>query len=151
MPWPRLPGLGVEKILFAEEFVGEAVSNLFRFCMDCGYKGLCLLCGTHGSLGLDCDNWSVGRGCFSNSGVLLGTEVGDVSPLVALEAKSTLDSLPLFFVGECSPCPCSSYIHCVRVVVSEGVSPLWFCCSSSSVISPDSFFEEDVFLLVFLR
>src|SRR6266702_6436807 len=113
--------------------------------MESGYKGLCFSGGAHRSLGLDCDDWSVGRGCFGNSGVLLGTKVGDMSPLVALEAESILDSLPLFFVSECSSCPCSSYVHCVRVAVGEGVSPLWLCCSSSLVVSPDSFFEEDVF------
>ncbi len=151
MPLPRLPGLGIEKILFPEEFVGEAVPNFFGFCVEGGYEGLCLLCSAHGSLSLDRDYWGVGCGCFRNSGVFLGAKTGDVSPLVALEAKSALNSLPLFFVCECGPCPCLPYVHGVWVPVVKGVPPLRFCSPSSSVVSSDPFLEEDVFLLVLLR
>src|SRR6266702_1396511 len=96
MPWPRLPGSGVEKILVSEEFVGEAISDFCRFRVEGGYEGLCLLCGAYGSLSLDRNHRGVGRGCFRNS--------------------------------------------CV--------SPLRFCCSSSSFSPFDPFLQEDVLLLV---
>src|SRR6266571_302850 len=148
MPWPRLPGSGVEKILFSEEFVGEAVSDFCRFRVEGGYEGLCLLCGAYGSLSLDRNYRGVGRGCFRNSCVSLWAKSGDVPFLVALEAESTLDPLSFFLVRKGGACPSSPYVHGVGVSVVECVPPLWFRCSSSSVVSPDSFLEEYVFLLV---
>src|SRR6266702_1190718 len=148
MPLPRLPGLGVEKILLPEEFVGKTIPNFIRFCVEGGYESLCFLCGAHGSLSLDRDYWGVGRGCFCNSGVFLGAKTGYVSLLIALEAKSALNSLPLFFVRKCGSCFCSPYVHSIWVLVIKSVPPLWLCSSSSSVISSDPFFEEYVFLLM---
>src|SRR6266702_2069266 len=151
MPLPRLPGLGVEKLLVSEELVGEAVSDLGRFRVEGGYEGLRLLCGTYGSLSLDHNYRGVGRRCFCNSYVPLGTVSGDVSFLVALETEPALDPLSFFFVRKGGACPSSPYVHGVGVSVVKCVPPLWFRCSSSSVVSPDSFLEEYVFLLVLLR
>src|SRR6266571_1454657 len=150
MPLPRLPGLGVEKILVSEELVGEAVSDLGRFRVEGGYEGLRSLCGTYGSLSLDRDYWGVGRRCFCNSCVSLGAISGDVSLLVALEAEPALDPLSFFFVRKGGACPSSPYVHGVGVSVVKCVPPLWFCCSSSSVVSPNPFLHEFVFLLMLL-
>src|SRR6266702_87617 len=151
MPWPRLPGSGVEKILVSEEFVGEAVSDFCRFRVKGGYEGLRFLCGAYGSLSLDRNHRGVGRRCFRNLCVPLWAKSGDVPFLVALEAEPALDPLSLFFVCKGGACPSSSYIHGVGVSVVKCVPPLWFGCSSPSIVSPDSFFEEYVFLLVLLR
>src|SRR6266702_5586058 len=118
--------------------------------MEGGYEGLCLLGGAHGSLGLDCDYRGVRRGCFCCAGVPLGAISCDVSLLIALEAESALDPLSLFLVCECGACPCSPYVHGVRVSIVKGVPPLRFCRSSPSIVSPDPFFVEYIFLLVFL-
>src|SRR6266702_8473727 len=150
MPLPRLPGLGVEKILVSEEFVGEAVSDFCRFRVEGGYEGLRFLCGAYGSSSLNRNHRGVGRGCFRNSCVPLWAKSGDVPLLVALEAESTLDPLSFFLVRKGSACPSSPYVHGVRVSVVKCVPPLRFCCSSSSVVSPDSFLKEYVFLLVLL-
>src|SRR6266702_3267770 len=151
MPWPRLPGSGIEKILFSEKFFGEAVPNFFRFRMESGDKGLCLLGGTDGPLSLDGDDRRIARGCLSDSCCLVWTKSSDVSFLVAAEAESTLDPLSFFFVRERGPGSGAPYVHGVRVAVIEGVPPLRFCSSCSSVVPSDPFFEEYVLLLVFLR
>src|SRR6266568_3524333 len=82
MPWPRLPGSGVEKILVSEKFVGEAISDFCRFRVEGGYEGLCLLCGAYGSLSLNRNHRGVRRGCFRNSCVSLWAKSGDVPFLV---------------------------------------------------------------------
>ncbi len=150
MPSPRLLGLGIEKILFAEQFIGEAIPNFFRFCVEGCDEGLCLLCGAHRSLSLDYDYRGVGRGCFCDSCVPLGAVSGDVPFLVTLEAESALDPLSFFLVRECGACSCLPYIHGVWIAVVERIPPLGFRCSSSSVVPPNSFLEEYVFLLVLL-
>ena len=54
MPLPRLPGLGIEKILLLlEQFFSEAVPNFFGFSMKGGNKGLCFLGCAHRSIGLN--------------------------------------------------------------------------------------------------
>src|SRR6266704_3342100 len=132
MPWPRLQGSGVEKILVSEEFVGEAVSDFCRFRVEGGYEGLCLLCGAYGSLSLDRNYWGVGCRCFCNSCVSLGAISGDVPLLVALETESALDPLSFFFIRESGACPGSSYVHGVWVAVVKRIPPLWSCRSSSA-------------------
>src|SRR6266702_4600577 len=102
--------------------------------MEGGYKCLHFLCCAYWPLSLDSDNWSVGCGCLSNSGVLLRTESGNVSPLVALETESALDLLLFFFVRKCGTGPCASNIHGVWVVVIECIPPLELGCPPSPVV-----------------
>src|SRR6266702_4164190 len=147
MPWPRLPGSGVEKILVSEEFVSEAISDFCRFRVEGGYEGLCFLCGAYWSLSLNRNHRGVGRGCFRNSCVSLWAISGDVPLLVALEAESTLDPLSFFLVRKVSACPSLPFVHGVGVSVVKCVPPLWCRCSSSSVVSRDSFLLCYVFFL----
>src|SRR6266702_4160891 len=123
MPWPRLPGSGVEKILVSEEFVSEAISDFCRFRVEGGYEGLCLLCGAYGSLSLNRNHRGVGRGCFCNSCVSLWAKSGDVPLLVALEAESPLDPFlqedVFLLVVACRPCP---------VVPGYGMVKLYAIC-----------------------
>ena len=119
--------------------------------MEGGDKGLCLLSGAYWSSSLDGDDWGVRGAGLSDLGVFLRTESCDVSPLVALEAESALDPLLLVFIHHSSSCPSLSDVHGIRVAIVKRIPPLWSCCSSSAVVSPDSFFEEYVFLLVPLR
>src|SRR6266702_6489598 len=119
--------------------------------MEGGNEGLCLLCCTHWSLSLDCDDWGVGRGGFSNSGLFLRTESGDVSLLIALKTESALNPLSFFFVCECGPCPSVSNVHSIWIAIIEHIPPLGLCCSPPVVVSPDSFLQEYIFLLMCLR
>src|SRR6266571_439441 len=119
--------------------------------MESGDKGLCLLGGADGSLGLDGDDGCIARGCFRDPCCLVWTKSSDMPFLVAAEAESTLDPLSFFFVREGGACPGPPYVHGVWIAVVECVSPLRFRCSSSSVVPSDPFFEEDIFLLVLLR
>src|SRR6266702_3112637 len=148
MPLPRLLGLGVEKILFAEQFVCEAVANFLGFCMEGGDECLRLLGCANGTLGLDSDDGGVRCGCFRSPCSLLGTVSGDVSLLIASEAKSALYPLSLFLVREHGASSGASDVHGVWVSVVKRIPPLEFCCSSSSISSLDSLFEIDVFLLM---
>src|SRR6266702_2706769 len=126
MPWPRLPGSGVEKILVSEEFVGEAISDFCRFRVKGGYEGLRLLCGAYGSLSLDRNHRGVRRRCFRNSCVSLWAKSGDVPFLVALEAESALARLSLFIFCEGVACPATHYVPGVGVSVIKCVPHLWF-------------------------
>src|SRR6266702_2361224 len=148
MPQPRLPGSGVEKILVSEEFVGEAIPNFFTFRVEGCDKGLCFLCCTYWPLCLDGDDRGIGRGCFRSSCSLVWAISGDVSFLVAAEAKSTLNPLSFFFVCESGSGPSSPYVHGVWVSIVERVPPLEFCCSSSSFSPFDPFLQLDILLLM---
>src|SRR6266702_7249935 len=148
MPLPRLPGLGVEKILFSEEFVCEAIAHFFCFHVEGCNQCLGLLGCADWSLCLDGDNRGVGRRSLGDSCVLLRAESCDVPLLIALEAESALNSLPFFFVRECGTRPGSSYVHGVWVLIIECVPPLEFCCSTSPFPAFDPLFEVNVFLLV---
>src|SRR6266702_2717902 len=108
--------------------------------MEGGNECLCLLRHTYWPLSLDCDDWGVGRGCLSNSGVLLRTKSGDMSFLVALKTESALDPLSFFFVRKCGTSPYASNVHGIWVMIAERVSPLRFSHSPPSVGSLDSFF-----------
>src|SRR6266702_4142429 len=148
MPLPRLPGLGIEKILFAKQFVCKAVANFLGFHVEGGDKGLHFLCCTYWSLCLDGDDWSIGRRCFCYPCSLVWTISGDMSFLVAAEAESALYPLSFFFVRKGCSGPSTSDVHGVWVPVAESVPPLELCCSSSSFSPFDPFFQVDVLLLM---
>ncbi len=116
--------------------------------MEGGDEGLHFLSCAYWSLCLDGDNGVLGSGCFCSPRAPLGAESCNMSLLVAVETKSTLDTLLFFFVCERHSGSSVSYVHCVGVSVVECVPPLEFCCSSSSVASFDPLFEVYVFLLV---
>src|SRR6266702_3374424 len=118
--------------------------------MKGGDKGLRLLCSAYRSLGLDRDYRGVGRRCFRSSCVPLGAVPGDVSLLIALEAESALDPLSFFFVRKSGARSSSPYFHSVGIAVVERIPPLGLRCSSPSLVPPNPFLEEDVFLLMFL-
>ncbi len=118
--------------------------------MERGDEGLCLLCCTHWSLSLDCDDWGVGCQGFCDSSVFLRTEASYMSLLVTLEAESALNPLLLFFIRECGLCPSMSDVHGVWVMIAECIPPLGFGSPSSSVGSLDSLLQENVFLLMCL-
>src|SRR6266702_5008362 len=115
--------------------------------MEGGYKCLRFLGCTDGALRLDGDDGGVGRGCLRDPCSLIGTVSGDVSLLVASEAKSALNPLSFFFVRKCGTSPSASDVHGVWISVVERVPPLEFCCSSSSFSSLDSFLQVVVLLL----
>jgi len=66
MPLPRLPGSGVEKILFSEKFIHEAVTNFFGFRVEGRDQCLGLLGCTNWSLGLDSNDR-----CNATAGVIV--------------------------------------------------------------------------------
>src|SRR6266702_677838 len=148
MPLPRLPGLGIEKILFPEEFVCEAVAHFFCFRVKSSNQCLGFLCCADWSLRLDSDDRGVGRGGLGDSCMFLRAKSCDVPLLIALEAESALNSLPFFLVREGGASPGSSDIHGIWIAIIECVSPLEFCGSSSPFSAFDPFFEVDVFLLM---
>src|SRR6266702_1113153 len=148
MPQPRRPGSGVEKILFSEEFVGEAISNFFTFRVEGCDKGLCFLCCTYWPFCLDGDGGYVRCGGFCRSCSLVWAVSGNVPFLVAAETESALNPLSFFFVRKSGSGPCAPYVHGVRVSIIERVPPLEFSCSCSSFSPFDPFFQEDVLLLV---
>src|SRR6266702_2814152 len=108
--------------------------------MEGGNEGLCLLCCTDWSLGLDSNDWGIRCGCFCGSCSSVWTISSNVSLLIALEAKSTLDPLSFFFVRKRCASSGAPYVHSDWVAVGECVPPLWFCCSSSSFSSLDFLF-----------
>src|SRR6266702_4350434 len=122
--------------------------DFFSFCMEGGNERLCLLGCADRSVCLDSNDRGVGCGCFHGSCSLVWTVSGDVSLLIATEAKSALNSLSFFFVRESGSCPSAPDVHGIRVLIAECVPPLELCCSSSSFTPFDPFFKVDVFLLV---
>src|SRR6266571_8228132 len=117
MPLPRLPGLGIEKILLAEEFVRKAISNFFCFRVEGGYERLCFLRCANWSLCLDGDNRGIGCGGLCDSSSFVGAISGDMPFLVTMEAKSALNPLSFFFIHKHGPCPCLPNVYGIWVVV----------------------------------